>query len=335
MKRKDILSAEELYRIPDEASFNIDESKFENAIKIINIGMLKFDDCYELAIMKAEVLMLLQRYKQAKALLDELLESEPEDPYIYFHLAHYYAVKEKNLGKAVRFLKTGLKYEPENFDLLSATANYLKLDNKPEYERYLKKAFSVDRVRAQQFIENYWIDSPDILHQRDGKDAILVDVDQTMRKVFKAFQEGDFDTALNGIKTMKSKGYVDKQTMDLLLLMEADAYLEKEDIENARETASYMIKMWPRNPAGNSALAKVEFASGNLEKALEHINEAICLGEKHKMLQPHMFVTKGKILQAMGNDGFTHFFEKADEMIKKDMRKFNDDEFREMFGDNL
>ncbi len=198
-------------KILEEATYHIDEQHLKKALNTLNKGLLEFEDSYELASMKAEVLILLGRTKEAKRLLDELLVCDPEDPYLYFFIANCHASK-KDFNKAVESLKKGLKLDPRNFDLVSAIANYSYLAGKP-YKEYIELGLRIDKVRMQQFLENYWIETLDV---NEAIKQPQLDVHKTMNQVCRSFEEGDFDTALNGIKAVKAKGYVDKKMMLIL-----------------------------------------------------------------------------------------------------------------------
>lgn len=248
----------------------------------------------------SQLLKTAQSYEQ-KGKVEEAnkyyLKADAVSPSRYevkFGLAKTYGWMHKD-KLATEYYQNLLKETPNNTDLLSAYANYLK-DNK----KYAQAMEIYEKLFSKTNDDKYKNSMADIFFQQQDYETALkmyfeiYDKNQNSPQMQKSialtyFISGDFENAIQ----FYGKYLLQKSDPESILNFGKSLFYTKK-IQHAKNILVYYVNNYPDDTEGLSTLADIYVATKDVPNALALINKAVCLKPESLKLQ----VQRSKILMA-------------------------------------
>lgn len=125
--------------------YYIDNGRINLAKKAISLGLEQHPDIIELRLLKAELLIIEEKYTEALQLLDEVEALEPTNEEVYIQKAMLLSKKEKH-NQAIELLMKALEISEEgNTDVISLIGmEYLFLEDFERALSYFKNCLEID-----------------------------------------------------------------------------------------------------------------------------------------------------------------------------------------------
>lgn len=125
--------------------FYIDSGKINLANKAIDLGLQQHPTTSGLQLLKAEILIIEEKYSEALNILNEVEALEPTNEEVFIQKALLLSKKEKH-QEAIQLLKTALNFsEDDNLDILSLIGmEYLFLEDFERALLYFKNCLEID-----------------------------------------------------------------------------------------------------------------------------------------------------------------------------------------------
>lgn len=124
----------------------IDNGRINLAKKAISLGLEQHPDTIDLRLLKAELLIIEEKYSEALMLLEEVESIEPTNEEVYIQKAMLLSKQEKHTS-AIKLLKDALELsEEDNIDILSLIGmEYLFLEDFEKALLFYKNCIEIDQ----------------------------------------------------------------------------------------------------------------------------------------------------------------------------------------------
>ena len=124
----------------------LNEGKVSLGKKAIQIGLQQHPHAAELKLLKVEVLVFEDYYREAEAILDELQQIDTANEEIYIQRANILSKQDDHTG-AIRMLNEALSIADDSFDIYSLLGmEHLFLDNYGEAKDCFIKCLDFDET---------------------------------------------------------------------------------------------------------------------------------------------------------------------------------------------
>ncbi len=329
----------------DIISYYTDNYQYNKALPVVEAAVKQYPFSTEILILKANVLFRKENFKEALHILNKIEPMESQNPEFHFLKGNILMVKgAKNAAiesyhkaleaadedeetflfsianflmskdfykEALIFLEDLIEQDYDDPDLYSDVAEcYEKLGEYNKSAEYIKLILD-----DSPFDDMLW-DYLGNMYLKAGKKELAIEAyyfafaisdnafDAINHLIELYLEEDKYPDALKLYEYLKTKG-VESTNYHLKI---ANNFLEKNDLEKAKEYFQEYLKIEPKSSDAFYGIAQVEFRKMNYRKALDMLDVAILYNDS----KPEYFNLKGKIyLKVKQNNKALESFEKA------------------------
>ncbi len=298
--------------------YYIDSGKINLAKKAIDLSLEQHPDTIGLRLLKAELLILEERFSEVIQLLDEIQALEPTNEEVFIQKAMLLSKQELH-QESIDLLEKALEFSEENnLDVLSLIAmEYLFLEDFERALLYFRNCLEIDPAdfttlfnvvycydmldqpkKAIQFLKQYIDKEPfseTAWHQLGRQYNIINDDIEALKAYDYAIliDEQFIGAYIEKAKTLESLKRYDEAIANYLVTIELDdptayAYLRIgscfQELNNIEKAKEYYLKSNDQDPFLDKpliALADLYFQKEDYQKALFYINQLINIDDEN------------------------------------------------------
>lgn len=267
----------------------------------------------EITNIRANALMGLGKFDEAKSIFDQILAENPNSPTALIGLARY-ALTQRDLETATKLSEQAITHNPNNTDVWSFKANLLKNQNKTDQalnafsevikldpdnvSAYINRA-TIHIERKQFDVAKTNIDSA----QKIAPGALIVAYTQTLLD----FSQGEYKAAKESIEKILSAA---PEHFPSILLAGA-IHSSLNSFIQAEQYLSKYLKRIPGNLYARKLMANVLLKSNQAQNAVDVLLPALNVVKE----DPQLLALAGEAYMKTGNyTQATEYFEKANKL---------------------
>ncbi|MFW6376111.1 MAG: tetratricopeptide repeat protein [Thermoplasmatota archaeon] len=290
-------------------------------------------------LMEADALMEEERFKEAKEIADEVLETDPndrdaffisvqasisegdyttamdlleerkelypEDPYLFIQLAEIHLLKFDFLS-ALKKVEKALELEPDLFDAMILKAQIFDMLDDERFEETIKKARELNEQRTELFLDQYRIDPFFCKTEEDRMISMINDATHLL----KSEETKEAKELISDIRDMDTtdifKNMIDKAELECLMMEGEEEKVGSIVKERLEEDLEDILSLFYS--------AKLAHSRRDNEKALERVDKVISMAEEENEKSDGLFEYygfKASVLESMGEGSSKEWYEKA------------------------
>lgn len=293
----------------------LDEGNTSMAKKAVFLALEQHPDAVEVKLIQAEIMVLEDKLKEARNLLDNLMAIYPSNEEVYIQIANMLSKQDKHI-EAVAYLEKAKEYTDDLVDVASLMGmEYLYLDDYSKSREQFIVCLDVDledyqalyniiycfemesaHQEAIKFLNNYIDKNPycEVAWHQIGRQYFVL---KNYKEALKAFDyavlidESFIGAFVEKAKTLeKLERYNEaienyKITLDLddptayAYLRIGECYKKKGDVTKAIHYYKKALHEDPLLDKGWMLLAIISNENKNFDKALHYVNKAVALDE--------------------------------------------------------
>ncbi len=297
----------EPHEILSEAHQCLIEGKNEKALSLAEEVLKIVPDEEESLLLKANALIAMKKYDEAKKFIDKTERIHGKDAYVLFYRANFF-FHQGNFAKAFQLLREAIEKDSSNYDFIIAMANYLYLKNDFEYKTYFENARKIDKKRTDNFKKKFWLEPKELMN---GRFLVVV-----LDSIDKSLSNKETKDALENINfLLLHEKYIPKEIIDIILGLEIECYFIDYKLDIADKKIEYLIARNNKNPHAYFYKAQLLFYNSKLSEALDFIDKCLEIAED-KIPHPDFYSLKGEILKEMDDDEYIYYENKGKELRK-------------------
>ena len=279
-----------------------ENGEYEKSLKCAE-RILKYEDNTLAKVIKAESLWKLGNFVKAEAILDEVLQKDDIlDAYIA-RAALY--IDLGDFKEALNTIDKGLKKYPYNFHLNIVKAQILYWMGDTDYKKYVKKAEEIDPIRAEVFMDSFWIYDLPPTHPLFYK----------LSEALRCLAEGDYVTVEDFIRNIELLGTPHSEEISkglrILLLIRRKKFKDAEKLLKAAEKHK-------KSQIYNVLWMELEIERKNYEKAITYVDKMIENAKERGMPLKELYLIKSSLLEKIGRKREAEYYRRlAEEEYKK------------------
>lgn len=258
---------------------------------------------------------------RGEKILDRWENIYSEDPYIFL-LRAMLCIMKMDFLSALEEVNNALKIEQDFFDAVIMKAQILDLLDDERAEDLVEKARGLDEEHTEIFLEECWLTD----YVEEEKECGSPNSSKLLR-VESLLQSGETEKARELISELEGvEDSIDLEGIkETINRVEFDTLLREGEIDEVDEKMSNKLESEPENTLYLYYSAQVHYLKGDIEKALQRIDESLSVIEEKEDDQEIIFsfkfhFLKAEILRSMGDENWERWHEKAERLKRESLK---------------